>query len=457
MILEKILRFVSKKKHQKRVVPLRDLLKEEEPYATQEELISEWLEYFRRIKEKSKGRALAMKRRIWAKMENTKASEDFPFLRFIRRHKLSKDEIEVILYLVYLGVDNPYSPNPFEERNLLWIFGKICPNSKRKVEKAWSIIRSRKLFKLKILDLTEIEEIPSIFAPVSLSPTAWNILLPKIRRFKPKQRKRIKELRHFYVVNPSKGLSSVVLSPENREKIKMAISQLKNSELFYKKWGFDRILEKGKGMVMLFYGPPGTGKTLTAEAIAKELRKSLYVVNVSGILSMWYGGTEKNIVSAFKIARKKNPILLFDEADSLLQRRSSDPDLNYQNRKVNTLLQQIEEYEGVLILTTNVWGILDPALERRIAIKLKFDKPDKEMRKRIWEKLIPKSLPLASDVDIDLLAERFELAGGEIKNVILNAARRALIRRKKIVTLRDFEQAAESEKIKDDKPSKVGF
>lgn len=463
MILGRILRLVSKRRCKKKVVPLRDLLKEGESYATQEEFISDWIEHFRRnIRKKSRKGIRSMEKRIWNKMGNTRADERFPFFKFVRQHRLSKDEIKVILYLAYLTIENPNIYHPFEERNLLQMLERIHPHSKKRIERAYSIVKRGKLFKHKILvpgeRYDEYFQTPPILTPIGLSSTTWSILLPKTDWSIPKKkRRRLKKLRHFYMVNPSKGLSSVVLSPENREKIRMAISQLKNSKLFYKKWGFDRVLEKGKGMVMLFYGPPGTGKTLTAEAIAKELKKELYIINVAGILSMWVGETEKNITSAFKIAQKEDPVLLFDEADSLLQTRASNPNFNYHNREVNTLLQQIEEYEGLLILITNMWGLLDSALERRIAIKLKFDKPDKEMRKRIWRKLIPKNLPLNPDVDIDLLAERFELTGGEIKNVILNAARRALVRRKRTVGLRDFIEAAENEKIKEDKSLKVGF
>ena len=194
----------------------------------------------------------------------------------------------------------------------------------------------------------------------------------------------------------------------------------------------------------LFYGPPGTGKTATAEALAAELGRPLLTADYSKIQNCFVGQTEKNIVALFRRARRHNAVLFWDEADAMFHDRDA-ASRAWEVRDVNVLLQEIERFDGVCILATNRKPTLDKALARRITAKVEFPRPDRARRADIWRKLLPPRMPLAEDVDPERLAEA-DLSGGEIKNVILNAARLACGRSPDSqVTAQDLHQAATME------------
>jgi SpoVK/Ycf46/Vps4 family AAA+-type ATPase len=197
-------------------------------------------------------------------------------------------------------------------------------------------------------------------------------------------------------------------------------------------------------MTLLFSGPPGVGKTACAEGLAAELGLSILVADYGQVENCFVGETEKNISRLFREAASHRALLFLDEADAVLANRDR-AFRNWEVRAVNVLLQQIERYEGVCILATNRLEDLDRALERRVSIKIRFERPDTEQRRRIWEILVPPSLPLADDVDLDSLAE-YDLSGGEIKNALLNAARAALTRGPHAkVTGQDLRRSARAE------------
>lgn len=189
-------------------------------------------------------------------------------------------------------------------------------------------------------------------------------------------------------------------------------------------WGFGRKLSMGKGINVLFAGPSGAGKTMAAEVIANELGLDLYKIDLSGVVSKYIGETEKNLDKIFTAAENANVILFFDEADAIFGKRSevSDAHDRYANIEISYLLQKMEEYNGVAILATNLRQNLDDAFIRRMAFAIHFPFPDPESRRLIWEGIWPADTPLTDDVDLELLAERFKLSGGNIKNVALAAA-----------------------------------
>jgi len=191
-------------------------------------------------------------------------------------------------------------------------------------------------------------------------------------------------------------------------------------------WGLGGRMQKGLGIVCLFDGEPGTGKTLTAEVIASELALPLYMVNVANVVSKWIGETEKNLQAIFDEAQKGRCVLLFDEADALFSRRTevSRSVDRYANMEVSLLLQVIEAYPGLVILTTNLKEAMDVAFLRRITFKLNFPFPDAGIRRAIWARLLPKDR-LAADVDLQSLAENYELSGGSIRTCVLRASYRA--------------------------------
>ena len=159
--------------------------------------------------------------------------------------------------------------------------------------------------------------------------------------------------------------------------------------------------------------------------MANELSLPLYRVHIPNVVSKWVGETERNIAEIFARARSSRAILLFDEADSLFGRRTtsaSSANDRYANMEVNLLLQEVERYDGITVLTTNLFGNLDEALQRRIQFRVTFPFPSPIERARIWESLMPDEVPVAADVSYAELGQRFELAGGHIKNALLRAA-----------------------------------
>src|SRR6185436_3027891 len=166
---------------------------------------------------------------------------------------------------------------------------------------------------------------------------------------------------------------------------------------------------------------PGTGKTMVAGIIARELGLDLYRIDLSRIMSKWIGETERNLAAVFDAAEDGQAILLFDEADSLFAKRTevrSSTD-RYANLEVNYLLQRLDTFEGICILTTNLDGSIDPAFKRRMSLRLQFPFPDEETRVRLWAAHVPSEAPVAGDLDFAELARRFPLSGGYIRNSAL--------------------------------------
>lgn len=189
-------------------------------------------------------------------------------------------------------------------------------------------------------------------------------------------------------------------------------------------WGLGKKLAASAGVSALFAGPPGTGKTMAAEVIAGVLGLDLYKIDLSTVVSKYIGETEKNLERIFSEATSSNAILFFDEADALFGKRSEVKDAHdrFANIEISYLLQRMERYDGVAILATNLRANLDEAFTRRLHFIVAFPFPQRAERLRIWEALRPPELPLAPDVDFAKLAHRFELAGGNIRNVLYSAA-----------------------------------
>ncbi len=226
---------------------------------------------------------------------------------------------------------------------------------------------------------------------------------------------------------PKIPLSQLVLSPKIEQSLRLTITQARAERTLLQEWGLAERIQYGLHPVLLFYGPPGTGKTVTAEALAHELRRPLIVADYSKITSAYLGMTEKNIVRVFQEAQRRKAVLFWDEADAMLVDRD-DAYRSWEVRAVNVILQQLERFEGVCILATNRRHKLDKALSRRISMHVEFRRPQTAAeRLRIWNAMLPPQLPLDSTVDLGVLAEE-DLSGGEIKNVLLNAARFAAAR-----------------------------
>jgi len=218
--------------------------------------------------------------------------------------------------------------------------------------------------------------------------------------------------------------SRVVLSPDIQESVLELIARIKHRRTVYDAWGFDQVLTTARGVTALFQGGPGTGKTLVASAIANELGMDLYRVDLSRIMSKWIGETEQNLARLFDAAEDGHAIILFDEADSLFAKRTeirTSVD-RYANLEVNYLLQRLDTFEGIAILTTNFGTAIDNAFKRRLSFRLTLPFPDEEAREALWRSHLPPQLPRLGSFDLADLARRYRLSGGYIRNAAVRAA-----------------------------------
>lgn len=230
------------------------------------------------------------------------------------------------------------------------------------------------------------------------------------------------------------SLKDIVL-PENTEKIIHEIlNYAKYAEFVSNEWEFSK-MSPNAGLSVLFSGLPGTGKTLTAGVLAHELKRALYVIDLSRVVDKFIGETEKKLAKIFDCAQKSQAILLFDEADALFAKRTNVKSSNdrYANIEVNYLLQRLESYPGMSILTTNNADSLDDALARRIQFKVFFGMPDIHERAKLWNVLLPQKAR-AETIDFHRLAENFEMSGGHIKNAAFRACIHAAATRQKVTT-----------------------
>jgi SpoVK/Ycf46/Vps4 family AAA+-type ATPase len=225
-------------------------------------------------------------------------------------------------------------------------------------------------------------------------------------------------------IAPNDTWDDIVLPEDRMAQLREICNHVKYRDRVYGDWGFGCKLALGKGLAVLFSGPSGTGKTMAAGIIAAELGLDLYKIDLSTVISKYIGETEKNLSRIFEEAETSNAILFFDEADALFGKRSEVRDSHdrYANVEVGYLLQRMEEYEGIAILATNIRKNMDDAFVRRLHFTVEFPFPDREDRYRIWQGIWPKDTPLDDALDLDQLADRYEMSGGNIKNIAVAAA-----------------------------------
>ncbi|MBL8298417.1 MAG: ATP-binding protein [Rhodanobacteraceae bacterium] len=225
-------------------------------------------------------------------------------------------------------------------------------------------------------------------------------------------------------VTPAARWDDLVLPLDAQRQLRELCARVAHATRVLEDWGFDQRLSLGKGSSALFAGPSGTGKTMAAEIIAAELGLDLYKIDLATVVSKYIGETEKNLDRVFSAARDANAILLFDEADAIFGKRSEVRDSHdrYANLEVAYLLQKMEEFEGLAILSTNLKQNLDEAFLRRITYTVLFPFPDAADRERIWRRIWPGALPLHDNVDFAALAGRYKLSGGNIRNAAVAAA-----------------------------------
>ncbi|GAC1341950.1 MAG: ATP-binding protein [Ktedonobacteraceae bacterium] len=226
-------------------------------------------------------------------------------------------------------------------------------------------------------------------------------------------------------LDPKVNWDDLVLPPEEMDMLHQLADQMGQRSKVYEEWGFASKMNRGLGINALFAGESGTGKTMAAEVIANSLRLNLYRIDLSAVVSKYIGETEKNLRRLFDAAEDGGTILFFDEADALFGKRSEVKDSHdrYANIEINYLLQRMEAYRGIAILATNMKSALDAAFIRRLRFIVNFPFPGSAERKLIWQKTFPADTP-REELNYERLA-RFDLTGGSIHTIVLNAAFRA--------------------------------
>ncbi len=231
----------------------------------------------------------------------------------------------------------------------------------------------------------------------------------------------------FIPEEPRHSLDDIILAQSVKDKIIDVATYAENSYKVFEIWGFKNTHKYSKRIGVNLYGAPGTGKTMAAHAIAKQLGRKILIVNYADIESKYVGETPKNIRKAFEAAKTSNSILFFDEADAILSKRVTNMtqavDVSV-NQTRSVMLMLMNEYRDFIIFATNFIENFDPAFMRRISMHIKFELPDEECRKKLWEMYIPNKLP--NNIDPAEIAKKYEgLSGSDISNAMLNAAFKA--------------------------------
>jgi AAA+ superfamily predicted ATPase len=275
-----------------------------------------------------------------------------------------------------------------------------------------------------------------------LAPVAWDACL---RQARPRLEVLAQRIR------PAATWDDLVLPEPQRQILAQIAVHVRQRARVHGEWGFGARASRGLGLSALFSGASGTGKTMAAEVLANELGLDLFRIDLSSVVSKYIGETEKNLRKVFDAAEEGGAILLFDEADALFGKRSEVKDSHdrYANIEVGYLLQRMEAYRGLAVLTTNLKDSLDPAFLRRLRFVVQFPFPDAGQREEIWRRVFPRETPI-DGVQPKLLA-RLGVAGGNIRNIALNAAFLAADAGEP-VRMAHLLQAARSEYAKIEKP-----
>ena len=285
---------------------------------------------------------------------------------------------------------------------------------------------------------------PYLSGALSLSPDRVSFFTSGVNR-KP----------HFNKEFPAKLITTqmewedLVLPEETLTQIDEIRTWIQYNPVLMNDWGFRKKLKPG--YKCLFYGPPGTGKTLVACLIGKLCKMDVYRIDLSMLVSKYIGETEKNLEKIFQLAENKNWILFFDEADALFGKRSgvNDSHDRYANQETAYLLQRIEDFNGIVVLATNLKNNIDEAFARRFQSMIYFPIPRAQDRLRLWQRSFSTSTVLEEAMDLKQLANKHDLTGGMIMNVIRYCSLMALKRNENIIRLHDAEAGIRKELVKE--------
>jgi len=357
-------------------------------------------------------------------------------------------EKEKIIFLSLLKEE--YSSEIESLREMNTLIDIISKNKYEKIKNRALLEESSKLIEQGLIDF---DEVLTTFGGMSRSFFISEEIIQKvIRPKKEKDNKKIKlnvlikEQDIFELIEPKTTLDDVVLHPKTEKILRNFLKRTDRKVLSrLKDWG---VIERKKGLEtrIMFYGYPGTGKTITALSLAKSLKKSILNFDCSKILSQYVGESERNVRKIFDTyyelseKTKSNPVLLLNEADQFLSSRSSGPNSSVDkmhNQMQNIFLEQIENFKGILIATTNLLENIDTAFSRRFDYKIEFKKPDFKQRLILFSKNLPKHAIYEENFNIDELA-KFPLTGGQIKTVIKNTALSVAVMDDPVFTIKEF-------------------
>ncbi len=407
-----------------------------------------------------------LEKRIEERIEKTDDKESLVLDRFFKQKKLS--DKEQVIFIALLREE--YSATDASLREMNNLIDLISFDEYDRIKNRSLLEEGSRLITEGIIDY---EEMLNPFGGISRAFYIVDEVLQNIMH--PQKSKKVKRLKLnalieeqdvFELVEPTTSLEDVVLNPETEKTLQNLMKQV-DKEVVNRlvKWG---IKDKRSGIDarIIFYGPPGTGKTLTAHSLAKSLKKQILAFDCSKILSMYVGESEKNVRKIFDtytdLAKKtkSEPILLLNEADQFLSARSSGIGSSadqMHNQMQNIFLEQIENFQGMLIATTNLLENIDKAFSRRFNYKIEFKRPNKEQRLRLWQLMLPEEADYEEDFDIAKLAQ-YNLTGGQINLIVKNTAYKVAVRENPIFTMQDFIEEIQKEKNADfDTEKSMGF
>lgn len=463
------------------------------PYRSNKEFISDWFSYMDQLNEFSwwdfSNRNLAkpldegpanelLEAMEWKDRIDHRlviSTETFPLLDIVDEYHLDENETTILMYLVKEDMERK---NDVETDDVIKLISRDQHEMYRNRE---YLSLESKLVKNGLVEISENVFFRTKGSDIRVSPDITRRIIMKTP---VNDEERLTQILKgevlFTLLKPKQTFNELILPQEMKKTIRTGIKQYQNNvDNVLNNWGlYDggmSVIGKQKkklepGLLMLFYGSPGTGKTFAAGAIANVLGKKLLVTDVSRIQSKWVGDSEKNVRRMFTIferiiRRVENPpVLLLNEADQFLTHRLGSTDTSVDimyNTLQNLFLEAFEQLRGILIATTNLKSNLDTAFSRRFHLKLEFPMPGLKEQKLLWRLHLPASIPGTADIDIDMLAELYELTGGQISIIVKNAATEAASRKGqgKILRQTDLFKYCEIEahSMFDRKMAKIGF
>ena len=420
-------------------------------YVKNEEYLTDWFEYVIARREYTSNRSYNLYDESGQNANLYKANQlrdrlrertaltpkEFPFQRLAAEYELDEKEQVALIYLLHEGLGG--SPCDIDE-----LIDLIADNRFSRYGYRRYFLKDSKLCRKKLIEINDQVDFRRNGGEIAIAQD----LIARIMDTEPsKDKEKLMGILRgddlLSLINPRFAFKTLILKPELIDLIKSGISQFENKHTeVLTKWGIlgnkssDIAKPSPNSLLLLFQGPPGTGKTYAAHCVASEMNKSLLVTDISKILSCLVGESEQNIRRLFRKIERINleienpPVLLLNEADQFFTMRGTaeqSVDRMY-NQMQNLLLEALEDFNGILIATTNLQRNFDTAFSRRFHLKLEFPVPEYEERKRLWRLHLPENLPLAKDVDIEKLSDHFRLTGGQIAVVVKNAAASAASR-----------------------------